>query len=69
MIYSPTLSHLLFPCTLFLQPLEEGLCIQSQASEAEPMTQVDTEQPQGLVLRGLVEVFTVFLQPQPDHWG
>ena len=60
-------SHL--PCTLFLEPFEQILCGLSQTSEAEAMPQVDTQQPEGLVLRGVMEIFTVLLQPQPDDWG
>lgn len=47
--------------TLFLEPLEQALCMMNQASEAEPMLHVDTQSPESLVLRGLIEVFTVFL--------
>lgn len=56
----------MFPRTLFLEPPEQRLRGLGQASEAEAVLQVDTEQSEGLNLRRLVEVFTVFLQPQMD---
>ena len=54
--------------TLSLEPLEQGLCRQGQASEAEAVAQVDDDQPQGVVLGRLAEVLPKLLQPQPDHW-
>ena len=54
--------------TFSLELLQQGLCGQGQASEAEAVAQVDDEQPQGVVLGRLAEVLPKLLQPQADHW-
>lgn len=52
--------------TFILEPLEERLCSLEQTPETQPMSQVGTQQPEALVLRRIVEVFAVLLQPQSD---
>lgn len=52
--------------TFILEPFEERLCSLNQTPETQPMSQVGTQQPEGLVLRRLVEVFAALLQPQAD---
>lgn len=53
---------------MLLEPLEQALGRLSQTSEVETMAQVGTQQTEGRVLGGLVEVCAVFVQPEPDHW-
>lgn len=52
--------------TFILEPFEERLCSLNPTPEAQPVSQVGAQQPEGLVLRWLAEVFAVLLQPQAD---
>lgn len=53
--------------TFILEPFEERLRSLDQTPETQAMSQVGTQQAEGLVLRRVVEVFAVLLQPQADN--
>lgn len=61
--HKQVLHNHMYPVTLLLESLQHVFCCMGQAPERDAASQSGAQEPQGLALRGLMEVIAVFLKP------